>query len=422
MQRSYLQQLGRIRGTGVFGGQRLATLATYDSSMHIHWIANTIVPPPVSLSGGDRIMVECIRRWSREHKVTVYGNEGARQLCDWFKLEGIEHVTWPADHLKKYGRLFWWFAQMVKGLRAVRNIKFAPEEKHLIFATSEFHPSCIPAMRLKKMYPQAPLVVAVYFFAPKWFSREPGPGFMFTAYRPLQMQIYRRTLREAEMILTTVEPDREMVISHGRAPESVFAVLGGVDLSIPQSVPEPKEKTFDAVFLSRLHPQKGPLELLDIWKILLEKRPGARLAMIGSGPLDGQCKGKVQRLGMERNVEFFGFRDGVEKYQIIKSARVVVYPAVYEVGGMAPAEALACGLPGVSFDLPPLRVYYPRGWLKAPPGDFKGFAGCIDRLLSDPNLYSRTSKEAYAAGLEWDWNARAQAIWAAIERGIQPRA
>ena len=67
--------------------------------MHIHWIANTIVPPPISLSGGDRIMVECIRRWSQQHRITVYGNEGARQLCDWFELKGIDHVTWPADHL-----------------------------------------------------------------------------------------------------------------------------------------------------------------------------------------------------------------------------------------------------------------------------------------------------------------------------------
>ncbi|MGN6555670.1 MAG: glycosyltransferase [Verrucomicrobiota bacterium] len=244
---------------------------------------------------------------------------------------------------------------------------------------------------------------------------------MFTAYRPLQQQIYRRTLREAEMILTTVEQDREMVIAHGRSPESVFAVLGGVDLSIPQSVPEPKEKQFDAVFISRLHPQKGPLELMDVWQILMKKRPNARLAMIGSGPLDKRCREKAESLGIAGNVEFFGFRDGVEKYQIIKSARVVVYPAVYEVGGMAPAEALACGLPGVSFDLPPLRRYYPRGWLKAPPGDFAAFADCINRLLTDSKLYAETSKEALSAGLEWDWNVRAQAVWNAIECGISAR-
>jgi glycosyltransferase involved in cell wall biosynthesis len=389
--------------------------------MHIHWIANTIVPPPISLSGGDRIMVECIRRWSQQHKVTVYGNEGARRLCDWFELPGIEHVTWPADHLKKFGRPFWWFMQMLKGNHGVRDIKFSPDEKHLIMAASEFQPNCIPAMRLKKRYPDAPLVVGLYFFAPKWFSREPGPGLWFTAYRPFQQYMYRRARREAEMILTTVEPDRELMISDGRAPESVFAVLGGVDLSIPQSVPEPKEKTFDAVFISRLHPQKGPLELMDIWKLLMAKKPDARLAMIGSGPLDAQCKAKAEKLGIAKNVEFFGFRDGIEKYKIIKSARVVVYPAVFEVGGMASAEALACGLPGVSFDLPPLRRYYPRGWLKAPPGDFQGLADCIHRLLADPKLYAEISKEAYAAGLEWDWNARAKAIWEAIERGIATR-
>jgi glycosyltransferase involved in cell wall biosynthesis len=383
--------------------------------MHIHWIANTIVPPPISLSGGDRIMVECIRRWSQQHRVTVYGNEGARQLCDWYELRGVQHVTWPADHLKKFGRPFWWFMQMIKGIRGVEKIRFSPDEKHLIMAASEFQPIGIPALRLKKRYPDAPLVVGHYFFAPKWFSKGPGPGFMFTAYRPFQQYMYRRNLKEAEMILTTVEQDREMAIADGRSPESVFAVLGGVDLSIPRSVPEPNEKTFDAVFISRLHPQKGPLELMDVWQIVTQKKPAARLAMIGSGPLDAPCKAKAERLGIAKNVEFFGFQDGVEKYKIIKSARVVVYPAVFEVGGMASAEALCCGLPGVSFDLPPLRRYYPRGWLKAPPGDFQGLADCIYRLLTDPKLYAETSKEAYAAGLEWDWNVRAKAIWDAIE-------
>ena len=161
---------------------------------------------------------------------------------------------------------------------------------------------------------------------------------------------------------------------------------------------------------------------MDVWKILTQKKPDARLAMIGSGPLDAQCKAKAEKLGIAKNVQFFGFQDGVEKYKIIKSARVVVYPAVFEVGGMASAEALACGLPGVSFDLPPLRIYYPRGWLKAPPGDFAGLADCIHRLLTDEKLYAATSKEALAAGLEWDWNARAKSMWNAIEASISPKA
>jgi glycosyltransferase involved in cell wall biosynthesis len=386
--------------------------------MHIHWIANTIIPPPISLSGGDRIMVECLRRWRTEHKITVYGNEGARQLCDYYNVQDIEHVTWPADHWLRFGRWIWWAVQYFQACRRVRDLQLSPSEKHLIFATSEFQPNGIPALRLKKRYPQVPLVVAFYFFAPKWFTGEPGPGLMFTAYRPFQMYMLRRIMAEAEVILTTVEPDRELLISQGRRPESVFAVLGGVDLSIPRSVPEPPQKTFDAVFISRLHPQKGPMELLDVWKLLVARKPDARLAMIGSGPLEGQLKSKAERLALTKNVEFFGFRDGVEKYKIIKASKVVVYPAVYEVGGMASAEALVCGLPGVSFDLPPLRRYYPRGWLKAPPGDFAGLADCIYRLVTDEQLYKKTSAEALAAGLEWDWNVRAKAVLDAIERGI----
>ena len=68
--------------------------------MHIHRIANTIVPPPIYLSGCDRIMVECVRRWRQDHKITVYVNEGAKPLCDWFELKGIVRQTLPREKME----------------------------------------------------------------------------------------------------------------------------------------------------------------------------------------------------------------------------------------------------------------------------------------------------------------------------------
>ena len=366
-------------------------------------------------------MVECIRRWSDKHKITVYGNEGAKQLCDWFELKEIKHVTWPADYFKKYGRLFWWLVQWIRGCHAVRHIQFSPEEKHLIVVASDFQPNGTPAFLLKKRYPNTPLVMQSFLLAPKWFSGKPGPGFIFTAYRPLQKLMLRKVLREAEMILVTGEEDREFMMEQGRSADSVFAVKGGVDLSIPQSVSAPREKVYDAIFIGRLHPQKGPLELVDIWKLLVVKKPDAQLAIIGSGPLEAQCKAKVEKLSLSKNIKFFGFVDGVEKYKVIKASRVVVHPAVFDSGGMAAAEALCCGLPGGSFDLTALKTYYPKGWLKAPMGDIQGFANCIHRLLTDEKTYAETSKDALAAGLEWDWNARAEVVWQAIERGLAPK-
>lgn len=387
--------------------------------MHIHWLANYIIPPPISTSGGDRIMVECIRRWSQEHKITVYGCEGAHQLCSYYGLKGIGNVVWPSDQYQKYGRFVLWAAQTMIGLRYAKTMDLPDSEKHMIVATSEFMPHGCAALRLKRRFPHVPLVVGIHLMAPKWFSGEPGPGFVFTAYRPAQQAIIKRFLKEAEMILCTAEEDRQIFINMGRSPDSVCAVLGGVDLSIPRSVPEPPEKKFDAVYIGRLHWQKGPMELLDIWKLLLAKKPDARLAVIGSGHLDAEVKAKRDKLGLQKNVELFGFKDGVEKYHIVKASKIVVHPAVYDVGGMAAAEALAVGLPGVSFDLPALRAYYPRGFLKAKPGDFQGFADCLYRLATEPELYKTMSAEAYAAGQEWDWDARAKRILDAIFQRLE---
>ena len=99
---------------------------------------------------------------------------------------------------------------------------------------------------------------------------------------------------------------------------------------------------------------------------------------------------------------------------------MVVHPAVYDSGGMAPAEALACGLPGVAFDLPSLETYYPKGFLKVPQGDLASFAVRLVSLLEDPVLYTAMSAEARRAGAEWDWDVRAKEVLDAVLR-VVPR-
>jgi glycosyltransferase involved in cell wall biosynthesis len=387
--------------------------------MHIHWIANCIVPPPHSLGGGDRIMVECLRRWSQLHQVTVYGWEGTRQLCDYQNLHGIDHVLWPSAHYQHCGFPILFAAQTLVGRRCARRLELPSDGQNIVVSSSDFLPDSVPSLVLKRRYPGITWVAAFYLFAPpiwEWIAGKPGPGLRFAAYQPFQQWVLRRLLRHADLILTTGEEDRERVISLGRRPESVFAVRGGVDLSVPRSVPEPSEKRYDAVFVGRFHPQKGVRELLRIWQLVCQQRPAARLAMIGTGPLENELHQLCRDLHLTSSVEFLGFRDGIEKYQVIKSSRVVVHPAVYDSGGMAPAEALACGLPGVAFDLPSLKTYYPKGFLKAPPEDLAGFARHLVRLLSEAPLYRAMSAEAEAVGREWDWDLRATQLLDAIKR------
>ena len=157
------------------------------------------------------------------------------------------------------------------------------------------------------------------------------------------------------------------------------------------------------------------MELVDIWKYVVQKKRDARLAIIGVGPLERELEEKIRKYDLARNITLFGFRDGVEKLGIFKDSRVVVHPAIYDSGGMAACEAMACGLPGVSFDLPALRTYYPKGMLKTSCYDLKAFAENILRLLNDENLYRRTARDALDWAKEWDWNKKSEELLETIK-------
>ena len=66
----------------------------------------------------------------------------------------------------------------------------------------------------------------------------------------------------------------------GVSPNKVKAIYGGVSLKEINKVPS-QEKKYDGCFVGRLHPQKGPLELVKIWSLVCKVRENAKLALIG---------------------------------------------------------------------------------------------------------------------------------------------
>jgi glycosyltransferase involved in cell wall biosynthesis len=85
---------------------------------------------------------------------------------------------------------------------------------------------------------------------------------------------------------------------------------------------------------------------------------------------------------------------------------------------MAAGEAMACGLPGVSFDLEVLRDYYPKGMLKTPCYDLRGFATNILLLLRDDELYGRISSQATELATARDWDTKAKETLSFIEQSF----
>lgn len=389
-----------------------------NKKLSFHIIANAALGP--GLSGGDRIFIELARRWAREYKVTVYVWEEGYDMCKRNGLEGVDYVIWSASKYKKLGFPIHYIIRTLKGWREARKVKEAISNMNIVYSASDFWPDALPALVMKKRLKNSKLIGGFYLFAPNPFKSEsPYKGILSRVkglfYFLMQWPIYRTFRRGADMIFVTSEPDRALFYSDRLPPEKVLAVRGGVDTKLPESVPESIEKQYDAVFVGRFHPQKGLSELVDVWGYVVQKKPDARLAIIGIGPVENELREKIQQKGLDRNVELLGFKDGLEKIRIFKSSRIVVHPAIYDSGGMAACEAMAAGLPGVSFDLEALRTYYPKGMIKTPCFDLKAFAENILELLEDHELYEKTRAEALEWAKEWDWDKKAQDIVRQIE-------
>lgn len=373
-------------------------------------------------SGGDTIFLEFIKNWQNKIKICVFGSEETKQLLKRYQLktkfiktDSINHKKNPTIINLSYHIL----KRIHKGTLSFLTHISEFKKSDYCYTVSDFYPDFIFGLWYKIVNPKGVWLCGQYLFAPK-------PGEKFSPYKNQKIKgflyyIFQRPTQLlanlfANQILITSEPDRS------RFPhKKVVVVQGGVDTTASKKYLKSSkyipifQRDFDAVFQGRLHPQKGVIELVDIWKLVVKQRNSAKLAIIGDGQLENQLKNKIKKLKLEKNIILFGFKSGEEKYDIFKNSKIVLHPAIYDSGGMAAAEAMAWSLPGVSYDLEALKTYYPQGMIKTPLGNQKIFAKNILDLLTDNNLYQQKSKEALELiNSVWDWTKRARRIYQQI--------
>lgn len=368
------------------------------------------------LSGSDRITMECAKHWFKKgHKIQLFTCEDNYKIFQRYNLGNITYFIVPT-HFKKFIFLLYSY-RTIKGSLMVLKLPLDAEDT-VIYSSSDFWPDSITGWILKMRLKKAKWIAGFYLFAPNLFNKgSPYRGKTFlrflngVMYYVSQLPVYWIVRLYADVVFVTNELDRwRFIDGRKHTSDKVIAVRGGVDVKTPLLVPEPKMKKFEAVFIGRLHPQKGVLELVDIWRIVCRRKKDAKIAIIGVGELEREVKVKIRKYGLDNNFVFFGLKDGIEKLKIFKDSKIVVHPSIYESGGMAAGEAMACGLPGVSFDVPALKTYYPKGMLKTPCFDLEKFAENIFRLLEDKNLYKKIQDDAMNWSQEWAWDKRAEEL------------
>jgi glycosyltransferase involved in cell wall biosynthesis len=149
------------------------------------------------------------------------------------------------------------------------------------------------------------------------------------------------------------------------------------------------------VAMGSLVPQKGFDLLMPVFANLHKTFNDWSLIILGSGPLETGLKQEAIRLGIEDFVYFPG--SVMNPFSVLSRCDLFVLSSRYEGFPNALLEAMACGLPPVSFDCPsgPGEIIKPgvNGFL-IPPGDVKAMEESLYVLMQDEGLRSNLGKEA----------------------------
>lgn len=170
-------------------------------------------------------------------------------------------------------------------------------------------------------------------------------------------------------------------------------------------------------FIGRLNePRKGLPVLLEAMGQVLDRRPGVRLLVGGSGDVDEALEGVPRRV--REAVTYLGTVSEDDKAALLRTVDAYVAPNTGgESFGIILVEAMAGGAPVVASSLDAFRRVLDdgRAGLLFPVGDAPALAGRLLEVLADPALAARLRAEASVVVRRYDWSSVVAQLLAVYE-------
>lgn len=181
--------------------------------------------------------------------------------------------------------------------------------------------------------------------------------------KKLGMRFYQmRNLEAATALHATAESEVKNLRALGLT-RPIALIPHGVDFpaTLPEAQPRAQGTPRTCLFMSRIHPKKGLMDLVEAWAAL---RPSGWRVVI-AGPHEGNYRAKVEqairRHGMNEIFSFVGHVAGKEKERLLLASDLFVLPTYSENFGLVVPEALSYRLPVLTTTGAPWRELQETG-------------------------------------------------------------
>jgi glycosyltransferase involved in cell wall biosynthesis len=253
---------------------------------------------------------------------------------------------------------------------------------------------------------------------------------IFPAAHPIKQRLYlefaaRFAVKYADVVLALSENTRQDLISQYAAPPAkVQTALPGLPALANVTLAEMDAALNKfgirgpyALFTGTQQPRKNVRRLLQAWALADGLPDGAQLIIAGKPGWGGEALADIA----PPNVKFVGYVSEAEKSALVRRARAVVVPSLYEGFGFPVIEAQSVGAPVACSNTSSLPEAAGDGAVLFDPLDAQDMASAITRVFCDDALRGDLVARGLRNAARFSWEKSAGVVLGAFINSKQEK-
>lgn len=358
---------------------------------------------PTMLSGGDQLFLDIAPRLPKDLHMTIITPVFAKHHWDEIKQPNITFKYLPKNLFEGSDNpLLIFLSYVIRSIQTHRILK--SENIQSIYSCSDVaYADVWPAYFAVGRNPNIKWLTRIYHVLLPPSNRHGVYVVNFIVFK-LQRLSFRLMKSRSTHILALNKKLYDEVLALG-LPKAKLGILGaGIDFKAISSFKPKTKYHYDVAVLGRIAPVKGIFDMVKIWTIVHNELPNAKLAWIGGGgdTYKNQLNNLLVENGLTESFSLMGFVEKRTAYEILKGADLFLCPDHENGWGLAVSEAMASGLPVVSYNLDIFGGVYKKGYESVPLYDTDSFANTIIKLLKDDKKRKALAKDALSQAEEFD--------------------
>ena len=238
----------------------------------------------------------------------------------------------------------------------------------------------------------------------------------------------------AQGIIANSQNTKEMIINHWQIPEDMITVTplaAGKEFK-----PIKNEKKMAAVrqkyglgdefilYVGGTFPRKNLSTLLNAYGLIQANMRRKNRLVILTGNSGDWGKEKVRELinstnlsaNMLKDIVIVDFISEDELVTLYNAATLFVYPSIIEGFGLPPLEAMSCGTPVITSNVPAINEVMGDAGVLVNPMDASEISRALENVLRSPNLREELSYKGLERAKNFSWERTASGTLEAFKR------